>query len=65
MNLYPISTAPIEKEILLYWEESKHFENGTMYLMEDSGIAYHVLFDGESMNCHPTHWAELPNFLFT
>ena len=66
MELYPIDSAPINKEILLYWDKYKHFENGTVY-DDGEGIEtgiYHVLFDGESMNDMPTHWAELPKFEF-
>ena len=65
MELYNIDSAPIGKEIILYWKELDHFENEAVYDDGDSetGI-YHVLFDGESMNYMPTHWAELPKFEF-
>ena len=50
------------KHVLLYWDASDHFEDGAVYSEEFDGDWYHVLFDGESLNCNPTHWAELPEF---
>ncbi len=62
-RLSKISSAPIGTEILLYWEGTGHFENGTIYDDGDSEDGrYHVLFDGESLNTEPTHWAPLPAF---
>lgn len=65
MELKPIATVPIDREVLLFWKNSGHIENGTVY---DDGESedgrYHVLFDGESLNVMPTHWAELPKFTF-
>jgi len=61
MKLKHIDTAPIGKKILLFWKNSGHFEDGTIYHDEDAGGArYHVLFDGEVLNSQPTHWCELP-----
>jgi hypothetical protein len=62
-QLKPIGSVPIRKRVLLYWQESQHFEDGIVYDDGDSedGI-YHVLFDGESSNSMPSHWMELPAF---
>ena len=58
-----IESAPVREEILLYWKDSLHIENGTIYDDGDSEDGrYHVLFDGESLNTEPTHWAPLPAF---
>ena len=51
-----------EKEVLLYWDASRHFEDGCIYEDEQDGDWYHLLFDGECMLSDPTHWAELPEF---
>lgn len=63
MQLHKIETAPIGKEVLLYWKDLGHFEDGRIYDDGDSESGrYHVLFDGESLNVMPTHWAEIPKF---
>ena len=60
ITLHKIDSVPLNEEVLLYWNEINHFENGTMY--EDYGEPYHVLFDGESMYMEPSHWTPLPSF---
>lgn len=63
MPLFKIASAPIGETVLLYWDASKHIEDGTIYEDGDSESGlYHVLFDGESLNTEPTHWAPLPDF---
>lgn len=65
MELYTIDSAPIGKEILLYWKELAHFEEGSLYKYTcngEEGIDYIVL--GEDNDSFPTHWAELPKFEF-
>lgn len=51
--------CPLEEQILLYWEKSKHFEDGTLYIGDDGEVT-HYLFDGECLNDEPSHWAYLP-----
>ena len=59
--LRPISEAPTNKRLLLYWETLDHYEDGTIYNNDDvPGETYTVLFDGESLNIPPTHWMEIP-----
>jgi hypothetical protein len=48
------------RQVLLYWKESGHIEDGAFYEFETGTGWYHVLFDGESLNCEPTHWMPLP-----
>jgi hypothetical protein len=50
--------TPINENILLYWENSNHFEDGQLFI--EDGEIYHCLFDGESLNDSPTHWCYLP-----
>lgn len=50
--------TPLNENILLYWERSKHVEDGKLYL--DEGSIFHTLFDGESLNDQPTHWCYIP-----
>lgn len=51
-----------EKSVLLFWEKTKHVEDGTIYEYEEvAGKWYHVLFDGESLNDEPSHWRPLPS----
>ena len=58
VQLNEISTAPINKGILLFWDGVDHYEDGRMFENEDvPGKKYHVLFDGETLNTEPTHWA--------
>lgn len=51
-----------DEEVLLYWVNLDHFENGTLTKVETPhGIRFgHILFDGESLSCNPTHWAPMP-----
>lgn len=60
MIFHSISTAPIDTRILLYWERSKHMEDGELH-NDDHGKQYHVLFDGEQLNDHPSHWSPIPD----
>lgn len=61
MKAEPIQTAPIDKNIVLIWKDSGHFEDGRIFLDPDfPDERYHVLFDGERLNCEPTHWSEIP-----
>lgn len=57
-NLKRISSVPIGTKVLLYWKDTEHIEDGTVYINENG--AYHVLYDGESMPIMPSHWCELP-----
>ena len=51
--------APLNKQVLLYWRNSNHIEDGTLH-HDDDGNLFHVLFDGERLNDEPTHWAPMP-----
>ena len=51
--------TPLEETVLLYWERTGHFEDGTLYYDED-GELRHYLFDGESLNEEPSHYALIP-----
>lgn len=51
--------APFEERILLYWDKSKHVEDGILWL-SDNGYFRNTLFDGESLNAQPTHWMPMP-----
>lgn len=42
------------EQVLLLWKHLDHMENGQL----DEG--QYILFDGESMSSHPTHWMPLP-----
>lgn len=65
IELYPYYTAPVNRDVLLYWERYDCFEKGTVLTREDTfGERYHVLFDGEQMHVEPSHWGELPTFNF-
>lgn len=52
--------TPLNESILLFWEKSRHVEDGVLYL-DDDGQIYHYLFDGESLNDEPTHWMYMPD----
>ena len=47
-----------DKEIILFWKNLNHFENGTVF-KTDTHFG-HVLFDGEALSSVPTHWAPMP-----
>lgn len=47
-------------QVLLFWNDSKHIEDGAFYVDDDTGGTYHALFDGESLNVQPSHWMPLP-----
>lgn len=51
--------TPLEETVLLYWENSGHFEDGTLYY-DDDGKLRHYLFDGECLNDEPTHYTMIP-----
>ncbi|MDX1532585.1 MAG: hypothetical protein R3230_00040 [Nitrosopumilaceae archaeon] len=52
--------TPINEEILLYWENSKHIEKATLHFDDDNEV-YHVLsLDGECFPDEPTHWMHIP-----
>ena len=58
VQLQEISTAPAMELILFYWEESGHFESGMMVSSKSvTGKLFPVLFNGESPDTDPTHWA--------
>lgn len=52
--------TPVGETILLYWEKSRHIEDGTIILTEDMKGFTHILFDGERLNDEPTHWMYIP-----
>lgn len=62
MKLQKIETVPIGKKVLLYWNDSKHYENGIIfYDGECPGNMCHMLDDFEdTFSGLPTHWTELP-----
>jgi len=64
LTMNPISTAPLGKTVLLYWQEFGHFEDGSINLNEETGDRDHILFDGESLDHQPSHWAPVPEFVF-
>lgn len=68
LHFKPIDTVPYEKEVLLYWEKTKHYEKGQVSVDtygSTIGKPYHWLsIDGESINSFPTHWAECPVLVF-
>ena len=51
--------TPLNEEILLYWEKTKHVEDGVLFVRADGEMG-HYLFDGESLNDEPSHWMYLP-----
>lgn len=55
--------TPINEKILLFWENSKHIEDGTLIWCEDGDGFTHMLFDGECLNDEPTHWMYLPEVI--
>lgn len=65
MTLYlrPIESAPVEQEVMLYWEYFDHMENGMVMDPEDGGMG-HVLDGGASMTTEPTHWCPVPDKIF-
>jgi hypothetical protein len=61
MKLFKIDAGtPLNKQILLYWEASKHFEDGKIFYSASDNKLHHCLFDGEQLNCEPSHWCYLP-----
>ena len=54
--------TPLNETILLFWEKSKHIEDGMLSYNEDGGLT-HMLFDGEQLNDQPTHWMYIPEIL--
>jgi hypothetical protein len=61
-GLKPISTAPHNEKILLYFDYSGHYEDGTVFLDENLSMR-HTLFDGESLAIQPSHWCRLPEMV--
>ena len=63
--LKPIETAPMDMDILLYWDKPNQFEpffaQGSMTVF--NGNVVHVLPGGDSVLSEPTHWAPIPRFL--
>ena len=49
---------PTHVKVLAYWEKSGHVEDVEFF--HDGGLCY-ALFDGESLNDFPSHWAEMPS----
>lgn len=45
--------TPLNETILLYWENSKHVEDGILFFDDDHEIK-HCLFYGQSLNEEPT-----------
>lgn len=53
------ANTPIDTRILLFWDKSKHIEDGMIRFIPNKGWT-HTLFDGEMLNAHPTHWMPIP-----
>ena len=52
------SEPPAGVKVLAYWEKTGHVEDVEFF--HDDGLCY-VLFDGETLNDFPSHWAEMPS----
>lgn len=57
MDWQPIKSVPLEVKVLIIFKNSGHVEDATFYQMNDGEGVYYRLFDGETLNDFPTHWA--------
>jgi hypothetical protein len=52
----PIETVPIGQHVLIFFKASRHVEDAWLHT-DDNGDWYYTLFDGETLNDRPSHWA--------